>query len=419
MLEGSRNHDSGKGAPSAEFGIAKQDMRPRVQKHLDNLQAQVSSILERYNVSNFEELQALGEENSDNVSKDDIDRLAQLAEAIHTVVETGEAQYEALRETTEAEVSTAGFNMLSVPDCPSGNLAFYAVDHQDKEIIIKEDGSRLLVSEEYGTLGNPAIIDGQIVFNATKNRESVIVKEDGTVIGTGKRFDSVREPIDINGIATFRVTNDGIAYVVTEEGREIGKGNSYNSVGDPQNIAGQIVFTAYRDGKWYLVKEDDSELYVEYTSVGNPQDIGGKIAFTASKHGKNFIVTEDGREIGKNEGYREVGDPQFIGGKIVFRAKETQGWVVASEDGIITDRIYLHMRDPVDVNGMVAFAYKFFESGSWEIKIEGLGEVCRDARYDDIYNFYQVDPTHIMVIAKKGDKFVRHIHVIPAPQKQE
>jgi hypothetical protein len=90
MLEGSRNHDSGKGAPSAELGIAKPDMRPAVQSYLDNLQAQVALILARYGVSSFEELKALGESDVDRIYIEDVTRLLALTHKIQNIVETGE-----------------------------------------------------------------------------------------------------------------------------------------------------------------------------------------------------------------------------------------------------------------------------------------------------------------------------------------
>ncbi len=86
MLERSRNHDSGKGAPSAELGVAKQDLRPVVREYLENLQAQVNAILKKYSVSTFAELQSLGEEGLDRVDMQDIAQLTELASVIEGIV---------------------------------------------------------------------------------------------------------------------------------------------------------------------------------------------------------------------------------------------------------------------------------------------------------------------------------------------
>ncbi len=78
------------GTPGAEFKIAKPELSPAVRDHLDNLQAQVSKILNKYGVSNFIELQTLGESDPDTVSKDDILLLTKLAGLISLAVKTGE-----------------------------------------------------------------------------------------------------------------------------------------------------------------------------------------------------------------------------------------------------------------------------------------------------------------------------------------
>ncbi len=414
MLEGSRQSGSHDGTPSAELGIAKQDLQPRVQRHLDNLQAQVTRILAQYGVSNFEELQALGEENTDNVSKNDIDRLSELAGAIHNVVETGDAPYELMRETTEAQVSVAGYTQISIPDGPTGNLAFYASNRDGGEVIVKEDGSILDVNDAYSNLSNPAIIDGQIAFSAKRNGKAVIVMEDGAEIGSGESYRKVGVPQDANGALAFVAKVGGEMVVVKEDGTVIGKGRDYVAVGDPKYIGDQIVFSAKKEGDWSIVRERGSETVLhQYSYIGDPQDIGGMIAFVANKDGRKFIATEDGVEIGKDEEYKDVGTPQFIGGRVVFKCKTDLGWFVVTDDGEIMGSGFRDMHDPREVNGKVAFAMRRHSGGAWTIMIEGVGEVCAGENYHEIYNFYQIDPTHIAVIARKDNLYVRRIHEIP------
>jgi hypothetical protein len=76
--------------PAADFNIAKPELSPAVRGHLDNLQAQVYKILNKYGVSNFNELLTLGESDINLVRKEDITLLTKLVGLVGLAIESGE-----------------------------------------------------------------------------------------------------------------------------------------------------------------------------------------------------------------------------------------------------------------------------------------------------------------------------------------
>ena len=243
MHKSSRKHDSGKGAPGAEFGIAKQDLRPKVQRHLDNLQAQVTRILAKYDVSSFEELKALGEEDSDEVEMDDITRLLELSHAIARVVEYGEI----FINTTEVEVSLDGYDNAHSPQDIAGKIVFVA-ERDDKWFIATEDGKEL--GKQYDDVEPPQEIAGKIVFVAVKDGKWFIATEDGKELG--KQYDDVDFPQEIAGKIVFRAVKDGKWFIATEDGTEIGKDNLYEQIYELSQVDSTHVAVIAKQGNKYV-----------------------------------------------------------------------------------------------------------------------------------------------------------------------
>ena len=153
MLPRSRNHDSGKGTPGAELGVAKQDMRPEVQSHLDNLEAQVTRILEQYGVSSFEELKALGEEDTDNVELEDITRLLELAHAISNIVETGEITHEAGNELApfsydKEKAREYGFSEVTIEAHPKAQELSDAIFERDPRFVVVGSAGEITLNKQ-------------------------------------------------------------------------------------------------------------------------------------------------------------------------------------------------------------------------------------------------------------------------------
>ncbi len=389
--------ESGSGAPDAELGIAKQDMRPVVQRRLDNLQAQVARILERYGVSNFEELKVLGEESPDNVSKEDVDLLTGLAEKIGKIVESGEASYDLIRKTTEAEVSTSGYFRTSPPQSDDGSLVFRGEKLAGSDEIVTEQGAILEGFEWAVTKGDPFVIDGQIVFFAKKDGEDIIVMEDGTEIGVGKGYTQIARPVDVNGQVVFVAEDNDEKLIIQEDGTEIGRGKGYDMVGEPRCIGGQIMFRAARNSKFYIVGEDGTEVRLRYSGVGDPVDIGDTYAFPATRGVGRFIATGDGRELCKRMDIRGIQDIKVIGGKIVFRASVYGTWKVYSEDGFEAGDENLSVEVIQEVNEGIAYSIpSSSNSGEEIIKTKDGRVMCEGAGYSKIYNFNHLSLEYLL-----------------------
>ncbi len=205
MPSGMRKPGSHDGAPGAELGIAKQDLDTHVQSRVDNLQSQVARVLERYGVSNFEELQALGEESSDNVSKEDIDRLLELAGNIQKLIEGGKIDYE-----TEVPIGKG----IRVSDAAViGDRIVYRTKSKPWSHgarILTEEGKTLELPPGYSNLQGPIDVGGQIAFTAYRaigesGKEQVVVMEDGTIIGECEEYTSIDGIREIGGRIVFRV----------------------------------------------------------------------------------------------------------------------------------------------------------------------------------------------------------------------
>ncbi len=153
MLKGSRNHDSGKGASSAELGIAKQEMRPAVQSHLDNLEAQVASILDKYGVSTFEELKALGDEDIGKIEMDDISQLLELSHAISKIVETGEVSHEATGELApfnydKEKAREYGFSEMTIEAHSKAQELSDAIFERDPRFVVVGSAGKIALNNQ-------------------------------------------------------------------------------------------------------------------------------------------------------------------------------------------------------------------------------------------------------------------------------
>ncbi len=417
MLKGSRNHDSGKGAPSAELGIAKQDLAPRVKSHLDNFRAQITRILEKYGVSTLEELHALGEANIEKINLKDINRLQALTGKIEHIVETGEGQFGEL----EAEVSLKDYSSVESAKTVGDRMAF-KVKKGKKKFIVTEDGTE--IGKEYDNVDSLSEVNGKIVFAAKKDREWIVVTEDGREIGKGEGYKNVHHITEVNGKIVFRANEHDSWLVITEEGREVLRTwADLSNIRDLVSVGDEIVYSMSkkeRDSsltrvigkKWSIWREGVEQIGSKYDNVYLPTDVGGKVAFKAEQGDSKFIATEDGREIGRDKNYDNVGAPVGVAGKIAFKANKGEAWFIATEDGREVGTEYDIVNSPKDVGGKIVFIA--FKDEKWFVATEDGVEVGKEYGYSEIINFYEVDSTHVAVVAKQGDKYVRHIHEISA-----
>jgi hypothetical protein len=421
MLKGSRNHDSGKGAPSAELGIAKPDMSLAVRDHIDNLQLQVSSILERYNVSNFEELQALGEENSDNIEMSDITRLLELASTISKAVETGTIDY-------EVEIPIEGYRRGAEGGIVVGDrIVFRAKESFKDSHIVTEDGKILGQDDRFNAISNPIDVSGQVGFIADLEGEQIVILEDGTEFGEGMGFTDIRGLTKINGLIAFKAMKDAKSVIALEDGREF-KGN-YSSIGVPTEIKGSIAFSASQYGVGFVWTEGGLiGSAKKYTFVSAPTVVGYNIAFLAVKKegDEQIVATDEGRELHEGKGYRFNGIFD-VGGKIVsrvnkrFPAKEqvpgasisVDKVFVVTEDGmeIGVEEDYDLVGTPKEIDGVIAFEVR--EEWRWSIVFEDGRKIVLDPEYKEVFGIRQVDENHISICAKTKTSYIRKIVEIP------
>jgi hypothetical protein len=153
MLEGSRQSESGKGTPSAELGIAKPDMRPEVQTYLDNLQAQVALILDRYGVSSFEELKALGDSDVDQLDIKDVNQLLLLTRKIQNIVETGEitpdVAYDLAKFSYDKEKAREyGFSEITIEAHPKAQEVSDAIFAHDPVFVEVDPEGKITINEQ-------------------------------------------------------------------------------------------------------------------------------------------------------------------------------------------------------------------------------------------------------------------------------
>ncbi len=420
MLEGGRqpgSHDGG--VSDVELGIAKQEMRPKVQKQLDNLQAQVTRVLDRYSVSNFEELQALGEENPDNVSKKDIDRLLELAAKISKIVETGESGYDAEMFTGEYRRGVEGGISIG------GRIVFRAKESFQKSYIVMEDGKILGDDDRFDSIGNPFDVSGQVGFIAKIGEEEIVVMEDGTEFGEGEGYGFIAGVKKIDGKIVFRALKNGKDVIVTEGGSDLGRG--YAELGIPVDLNGSIAFSAERNRTGFIYVEGSGLIGFEkgYRYVSSPTMIGDNVAFVAMKGRMDQLVaTENGRELHEGKGYRYNGLFDVVG-KIVSRVNKrfpdedradwTQSKVfIVTEEGkeIGVDEDYRLVGAPKEIDGVIAFDAQD-DDWKWSIVFEDGRKIVLDPEYKKVFGMEQVDENHISICAKTKTSYVREIVEIP------
>ncbi len=420
MLKGPRNHDSGKGAPSAELGIAKQDMRPVVQRRLDNLQAQVARILERYGVSNFEELKVFGEDDSDKVEMDDITRLLELSAKISHVVETGEVD-------CETEIPIGDYKRVSGGQLIGDKIVFRAVEKNDKIIIVTEDGTVHGRSDKYQHISFAFNVgEGRFAFVADIEGEQIVVMDNGTEFGEGKGYENIDGPVVVGGKLAFRARKDGKWIIAVEDGRELG--SEYSMVGSPQDIDNEIWFLAQKDGFQFIANEFGETVAKDlgYTHVGAPVRSGDNIVFVAkTRPGDEFIATDDEDKIheGKEYSYKGIFD---VGGKVVARVDKLLLGHGGGSGGGVQTRTFLVLEEgkqiglsdnynvigvPTEIDGQIAFPAE--KSGQWSITFEDGRRIELDPEYSVVFGLEQVDSTHISICARNANAFVRETIEIP------
>ena len=391
-----------------------------MREHLENLQAQVARVLAKYGVSNFAGLQALGEENPDNVSKVDIDRLFELAEIIDQIVETGEVG-------RVVEIPIDGFKRGAEGGIlVGGRIVFRGMESFDKSHIVTEDGKTLGQDERFVHISNPIDVAGQVVFIADLADEQIVVMEDGTEMGEGKGYKHIDGVTRINGLVVFRALKNDKRIIVLEDGREFGEG--YSSVGQPVDVNGFIAYSAIQDQVGFIKLTNGLSIGSDrgYSHVGMPTMIGGDVAFFAIREGEDqFIATRDGRELHKDGKYRYFGLFD-VGGRIIARVNkrlqtknDPPGWTtvktfVVTEDGreLGIDEDYRLVGIPKDIDGVVAFTVRN-DDWTWSVIFEDGRKIELDTEYKKVFGMEQVDSKHISINAKTKENYVREIIAIP------
>ena len=403
-----RSHD---GAPSAELGVAKLDLPRYVRDRLDNLQMQVTRILEKYGISSFDELKALGEIDSKKIDVKDIERLTELTKAIAEAVKTKEVHL----NDTEVEIPLDDLGSARNPEVVDGEIVFAVITY-DGNYIYHEDGPPVSVDKDFDFIADFQRINGRLVFAVECEDESFIATEDGSVIGRGKGYNSVDSPMCIDGKIAFRAWRGEKTCTVMEDGTEIE--GDFQFWGYPKRIGDKDFERVQRGGEQYFTSSNGDEIGKGrgYVDVRSPSDLGGKIGFLAKKENDNWVIVDHGgNETEINKDYNSTMGLVEVGGAIFFGASDSLvslARFIANIDGSERwrDREYDRILYIQDIGGMVAFIAE--EDRSQFIVIDGE-EFGVDQDYYEIFDYYQVNPTQFAVIAGKGREYVRHIYEIP------
>ena len=248
-------------------------------------------------------------------------------------------------------------------------------------------------TEEYDTIYDAKVLNGKLVFTATKEGKFITVY-DGKDID--EDYDLVDNPISFNGKLAYVASRNGKQFVASKNGdhivlfkKKVRKkykkiSLEYDQISWLTAVGSKIAFIAREGDKWFVVYDDKKILEADQkNSVGNLVSLNNnKIAFTFTKFKKSFfsllfktdskVVVYDGNKLKE---YDDAMMPISVNGKLAFYS----GGGVFFDDKII-GKEYGGIWYKADVNGKLLFTAK--KDGKGVIVYDGK-EIGKE--YDGVF----------------------------------